>query len=102
MIRRPPRSTLFPYTTLFRSRRFRAQWSGLRPLEHITHFTPRTLDGTLRRSGLEPRLVRTPSYLGPPQNLHFAVRDLGRGTRAERLMAPLAPRQQIGRASCRE
>src|SRR3712207_8521092 len=24
MIRRPPRSTLFPYTTLFRSRRFRA------------------------------------------------------------------------------
>src|SRR3712207_7254456 len=67
MIRRPPRSTLFPYTTLFRSRRFRAQWSGLRPLEHITHFTPRTLDGTLRRSGLEPRLVRTPSYLGPPQ-----------------------------------
>src|SRR2546422_6790930 len=23
MIRRPPRSTLFPYTTLFRSRRFR-------------------------------------------------------------------------------
>src|SRR5438270_9493338 len=25
MIRRPPRSTLFPYTTLFRSRRERAQ-----------------------------------------------------------------------------
>src|SRR2546429_4153296 len=24
MIRRPPRSTLFPYTTLFRSKRFRA------------------------------------------------------------------------------
>src|SRR5438309_4219984 len=27
MIRRPPRSTLFPYTTLFRSRR-RSAWSG--------------------------------------------------------------------------
>src|SRR5262249_58883753 len=26
MIRRPPRSTLFPYTTLFRSRRGRATW----------------------------------------------------------------------------
>src|SRR2546426_8815074 len=25
MIRRPPRSTLFPYTTLFRSHRFRAK-----------------------------------------------------------------------------
>src|SRR2546422_8653846 len=29
MIRRPPRSTLFPYTTLFRSRR---RGGGLRPL----------------------------------------------------------------------
>src|SRR3712207_7869019 len=32
MIRRPPRSTLFPYTTLFRSWRlsFRLSWSRLR------------------------------------------------------------------------
>src|SRR3712207_7861797 len=30
MIRRPPRSTLFPYTTLFRSRPARAQASGSR------------------------------------------------------------------------
>src|SRR3712207_8922477 len=30
MIRRPPRSTLFPYTTLFRSERFRKGWSGSR------------------------------------------------------------------------
>src|SRR2546426_7126399 len=28
MIRRPPRSTLFPYTTLFRSRRGRRQLGG--------------------------------------------------------------------------
>src|SRR2546428_896757 len=28
MIRRPPRSTLFPYTTLFRSRRIRARGGG--------------------------------------------------------------------------
>src|SRR3712207_8956074 len=27
MIRRPPRSTLFPYTTLFRSKRFRQVWA---------------------------------------------------------------------------
>src|SRR2546426_4969084 len=31
MIRRPPRSTLFPYTTLFRSRRVRADAVGSRP-----------------------------------------------------------------------
>src|SRR2546429_5839364 len=29
MIRRPPRSTLFPYTTLFRSHGRRAVWPGL-------------------------------------------------------------------------
>src|SRR2546426_6040587 len=28
MIRRPPRSTLFPYTTLFRSRRPRSGWTA--------------------------------------------------------------------------
>src|SRR5256885_3516564 len=32
MIRRPPRSTLFPYTTLFRS-----QHEGGREAEHIAH-----------------------------------------------------------------
>src|SRR5260370_14981615 len=31
MIRRPPRSTLFPYTTLFRSLRGRAPGRSLRP-----------------------------------------------------------------------
>src|SRR2546422_6367730 len=33
MIRRPPRSTLFPYTTLFRSQRRRVgpPWDGVRP-----------------------------------------------------------------------
>ena len=28
MIRRPPRSTLFPYTTLFRSRSHNYRWNG--------------------------------------------------------------------------
>src|SRR3712207_7608913 len=31
MIRRPPRSTLFPYTTLFRSRTYLDAWSHARP-----------------------------------------------------------------------
>src|SRR3712207_8932307 len=31
MIRRPPRSTLFPYTTLFRSRRVRGRRGRARP-----------------------------------------------------------------------
>src|SRR3712207_7285999 len=34
MIRRPPRSTLFPYTTLFRSRLWRAVAGGARDEQH--------------------------------------------------------------------
>src|SRR5438034_6199570 len=34
MIRRPPRSTLFPYTTLFRSRNRRADRFGRLPARH--------------------------------------------------------------------
>src|SRR5438477_7120599 len=38
MIRRPPRSTLFPYTTLFRSDRLDADYrrSGRSPLRHLS------------------------------------------------------------------
>src|SRR3712207_8709540 len=42
MIRRPPRSTLFPYTTLFRSRR---AWSGPWPQEQEAAASGVRLDG---------------------------------------------------------
>src|SRR5256885_3484930 len=41
MIRRPPRSTLFPYTTLFRSRP-----SGVLRVHEIAAFLPRVLEQT--------------------------------------------------------
>src|SRR3712207_6896420 len=42
MIRRPPRSTLFPYTTLFRSARIlgRGLIGGLAPQVFVTHSPP--------------------------------------------------------------
>src|SRR2546429_8471863 len=47
MIRRPPRSTLFPYTTLFRSRHTSSAflssanvWSGLDGANGLTGYTP--------------------------------------------------------------
>src|SRR2546430_5281534 len=59
MIRRPPRSTLFPYTTLFRSR------SHLRrPLEHAPHqpgqpcLGPRRVERGEPHLPVEPRLMR--------------------------------------------
>ena len=51
MIRRPPRSTLFPYTTLFRSERFNAEvasirnvkWESFRPNFYMV-FPPGVID----------------------------------------------------------
>src|SRR5256885_8675904 len=45
MIRRPPRSTLFPYTTLFRSgptRSRRSRWSDRRRTDGPSRHVPRT------------------------------------------------------------
>src|SRR5690349_23969057 len=54
MIRRPPRSTLFPYTTLFRSNRHTAPRSRLGPspsrdLGLVAHRQPRTPGAHNRR-----------------------------------------------------
>src|SRR3712207_7897203 len=63
MIRRPPRSTLFPYTTLFRSRGHHADPSWLRPpprspqvLERadVMHFDLLRCAAQLARVGEEP------------------------------------------------
>src|SRR3712207_8985145 len=72
MIRRPPRSTLFPYTTLFRSRRYRGEARGgrggdpaaERPLRAEGSRTPRELlprrgpELRGRRKGAHPRYTR--------------------------------------------
>src|SRR5438093_12682972 len=75
MIRRPPRSTLFPYTTLFRSDRHDGAGRGGR--------RPR------RRCALPPC---------PPQ-----CRERDGGVQPDRRRRDgRSPRRQIGRASCRE
>src|SRR3712207_9172842 len=59
MIRRPPRSTLFPYTTLFRSHRVRAEQRRLRGRRAGTvragHSPQRRGRGPLPRGGREDR-----------------------------------------------
>jgi SAM-dependent methyltransferase len=75
-------------------RRLREHWSGLRPREHIVHYTPRTLERMLRSVGIEPRLIRSPTYLGSPQNLEHALNDLVRHGRYRRLVEPLSSVQE--------
>src|SRR5690348_17857417 len=60
MIRRPPRSTLFPYTTLFRSRVER----GLRTAEHRSGFP--------RGTGSRPAALRRPAQPDLPRRTAVA------------------------------
>src|SRR5256885_8014269 len=67
MIRRPPRSTLFPYTTLFRSRALCFQYGAYSPENAGTKYTP-PLSSTERASAstselvpIRPRLSRSRS-----------------------------------------
>src|SRR2546430_14371301 len=73
MIRRPPRSTLFPYTTLFRSR----QPPGRREPEQVHDAVPMHLD----RAELEGHLVEA----GVGQHEARSLADLARDAAEERL-----------------
>src|SRR3712207_8822817 len=55
MIRRPPRSTLFPYTTLFRSRWTLLRFVGLLPVASVAAFVSyQHLAGLLAHYGEDP------------------------------------------------
>src|SRR2546430_17668415 len=65
MIRRPPRSTLFPYTTLFRSP---AGGQGVPPMVHGTAAVRQVDDGERRlRSRPDPLLGKAPPVGAGPQ-----------------------------------
>src|SRR2546430_12904531 len=61
MIRRPPRSTLFPYTTLFRSCRARARGAGderaEKPLDHLSRRSEEHTSELQSQSNLVCRLL---------------------------------------------
>src|SRR5258708_24387484 len=76
MIRRPPRSTLFPYTTLFRSR----------------DAQPPVLCGLLQRNQARELIKWHGSHLSPP------LKESGISTAAERLAFQ---RERIDRKSTR-
>src|SRR5256885_674340 len=85
MIRRPPRSTLFPYTTLFRSC---PQISKAFPMSSITIYhnpvcgTSRNVLALIRNSGEEPTVIE---YLKTPpdrETLQRLITDMGVPVRA--------------------
>src|SRR5258707_11853979 len=58
MIRRPPRSTLFPYTTLFRSLRFQSPRSRLPVMGGMAALCPEKDHGNSRKNQEAVRLHR--------------------------------------------
>src|SRR2546426_11351971 len=112
MIRRPPRSTLFPYTTLFRSARPIRERAAVRVIARVGQRRKKAREqvavGEVELEEVEPRLVR---HLHGPDEVvadrvhvppvhrprHLTVREVRYGrrrderpvTRLERLVDPL-------------
>src|SRR5256886_14493813 len=103
MIRRPPRSTLFPYTTLFRSMVARdlllAELTGAHV--HIAHLSTAGAVRLVRDA--KARGVRVTAEVTPHHLLltEEAVRTFDANTK---MNPPLRTKRdaEIGRASCRE
>src|SRR3712207_7421895 len=86
MIRRPPRSTLFPYTTLFRSQR--ALVDGVHPARRVEHRPrePQPQEPAQERRPEAPRRARRIAVGGVP---------LARGERSEEHTSELQSRQYL-------
>src|SRR2546425_6990601 len=77
MIRRPPRSTLFPYTTLFRSPQggdLRGPWTeGVRHAALRVGCAPRPTGAGHRGPGPHPYLGRSEEHTSELQSLAYLV-----------------------------
>src|SRR2546423_2348994 len=73
MIRRPPRSTLFPYTTLFRSSVAAAAGSGTRPVTGTTWpgFVPHVTKGASAEASNS--ITRSEEHTSELQSLAYLV-----------------------------
>src|SRR2546425_4328274 len=70
MIRRPPRSTLFPYTTLFRSA---SRWTAPGRSRPARGTVPCPLGRTARRSAAGPAAGRSEEHTSELQSLAYLV-----------------------------
>src|SRR3712207_9083290 len=100
MIRRPPRSTLFPYTTLFRSRAAHA-------VAERGHLDQRAAEGggddAGERSDVAGDVGGVAGDVVDPLQVAVDVGDRRRGLAQDRAaLLPGLADGQIGRASCRE
>src|SRR2546422_7028741 len=114
MIRRPPRSTLFPYTTLFRSLGAGAQALGVsldrfcRDIAFLSHGTTVGTNTIIQKRGAKVGLITTK---GHEDVIHIMRGSRGYGGRDIRKVVhfpetskppPIVPKRRIRRVSERE
>src|SRR5690349_24376780 len=85
MIRRPPRSTLFPYTTLFRSHRSHGStgqrqdpgrtFKGKKMAGHLGQETVTTLNVTVWRVDVERGLILVKGAVPGTEGTYVKIRD---------------------------
>src|SRR3712207_7827510 len=78
MIRRPPRSTLFPYTTLFRSLRVERQAEGVSRLGELAHLRigrhpAERVDANLADAGHAAQVARSEEHTSELQSRQYLV-----------------------------
>src|SRR2546425_8926769 len=83
MIRRPPRSTLFPYTTLFRSRAVRAHQAGARPVGSTARLARVCLRDRPLARGLAARCRRGPEIPARRDRVRRGVMERLHGARGD-------------------
>src|SRR3712207_7989945 len=86
MIRRPPRSTLFPYTTLFRSRTerlaHRRAWRGRVAQQDLAQLVPDRVDIMLRGHMLHQLDRKSTRLNSSHANISYAVFCLKKNNRS--------------------
>src|SRR5438445_5258899 len=73
MIRRPPRSTLFPYTTLFRSRQGYIVFAGMRAAAGKNAPAAEALRALAQREQLALHIVRSEEHTSELQSRQYLV-----------------------------
>src|SRR3712207_8948661 len=107
MIRRPPRSTLFPYATLFRSYEFTAYKSGTdgrpTPPREFSVVVPDAGDAKAplqRARAVADAITLVRDLVNTPPNDLYPAELAARGAAAGKAAGLKV--EEIGRASCRE
>src|SRR5258708_27249546 len=93
MIRRPPRSTLFPYTTLFRSVVHHRSGAGVGATFILGKDTEPTARGLVIRSEAHTSELKSPDHLVCRLLLEQNIRSRRRATAAQLKRSPAIPRE---------